>query len=91
MLVLRQAVLQGTDPWQEQECHPCTRYPQLYELLKPHYKLIFHGAKTKIIEGLPHIYGMKQQPYEATREEVLAEMSSDEISTYLQGRLTQAV
>ena len=86
---LRHQIMMRTAPGAEWEIRLI--FSQLYELLKPHYKLIFHGAKTKIIEGLPHIYGMKQQPYEATREEVLAEMSSDEISTYLQGRLTQAV
>ena len=66
-------------------------FSQLYELLKPHYKLIFHGARTKIVDGLPHVYGMKQQPYEATKEDVLAEMSNDELSKYLQDRPAQAV
>ena len=82
---LRHMLMLRTAPAAEWEIRSI--FGQVYDLLKPKYKLIFHGARTKMVDGLPVIYGMKMNPYEMTREEVLAEMSNDEIATYLDKRV----
>jgi thymidylate synthase (FAD) len=44
---------------------------QVYHAVKARYPLIFWGAKTKEIDGLLEVYGMKTQPYTLSEEEVL--------------------
>lgn len=39
-------------------------FAQIYELLKAKYKYLFYRAKTRVVEGLPEIYGMRANPYE---------------------------
>lgn len=37
---------------------------QVYELLQSRFPLLFHGAKTRLVNGLIEVYGMKIQPWE---------------------------
>ena len=61
-------------------------FNKIYDLLKGEYPLIFHGAKHRMVDGIPEIYGMKCQPYEKSADMVLSEMSDDELVLYLKTR-----
>ncbi len=39
-------------------------YAQIYDLVRDRFPTIFHGAKTRTVDGLPEVYGMKLQPYD---------------------------
>ncbi len=39
-------------------------FAQIYHLLAAEIPLIFHGARTRMFDGLPEVYGMKMQPYD---------------------------
>jgi thymidylate synthase (FAD) len=39
-------------------------FAQIYHLVSAKFPTMFHGAKVKMINGLPEISGMKMQPYE---------------------------
>lgn len=39
-------------------------FAQIYHLISARHPLIFYGAKTRIVDDLPEVYGMRLQPYE---------------------------
>jgi len=43
-------------------------FAQIYQLIKDKFPMVFHGAKERIVDGLPEVYGMKLQPYDVTVE-----------------------
>jgi len=61
-------------------------FNKIFNLLKDKYPLIFYGAKERMVDGLPEIYGMKCQPYEKPADMVLNEMSDDELMLFLKTR-----
>jgi thymidylate synthase (FAD) len=39
-------------------------FAQIYNAVKEKFPTIFYGAKERIVDGLPEIYGMRLQPYD---------------------------
>ncbi|OGN04479.1 MAG: thymidylate synthase, flavin-dependent [Candidatus Yanofskybacteria bacterium RIFCSPHIGHO2_01_FULL_44_17] len=58
-------------------------FGQVYFLLKDEYPMIFHGAKEQLIDGLIEVSGMKLQPYEKTAEDLLKELTDDQLEQEL--------
>jgi len=81
---LRHTILMRTNRVAEWEIRLV--FNQIYQMLKPHYPTIFHGAKETMVEGLLEISGMKCQPYEKAADMVLDEMSDDELTLYIRTR-----
>lgn len=54
-------------------------YARIFELVGARYPLIFHGAKTETVDGLPEVYGMKMQPYDRLVEDLPTVEMLDEI------------
>jgi thymidylate synthase ThyX len=59
-------------------------FGQVYRLIKDKYPMVFYGAKERMVDGALEVYGMKTQPYEMTREQVLVDMTPEEIQEYLE-------
>jgi thymidylate synthase ThyX len=78
---LRHVVMMRTAAGAEWEIREI--FGQVYRAIKDKYPLVFHGAKERMVDGALEVYGMRQQPYELTREQVLADMTPDEIAEYL--------
>lgn len=45
---------------------------QIYQLVRKDWKVVFHGARERVHDGLPEIYGMRQQPYDTIEPEVVS-------------------
>lgn len=58
-------------------------FGQVYLLLKDKYPTIFHGAKEQMINGLIEISSMKLQPYEKTTDDLLKELTNEELEQEL--------
>lgn len=39
-------------------------FAEVFNLVNAKFPLVFHGAKTRIVDKLPEVYGMKMQPYD---------------------------
>ena len=76
---LRQIVQVRTSSGAEREIRLI--FNQIYDLVKDKFPMIFHGARTKMVDGLRMIYGMKCQPYEmeAGNPEALQFFTRDEL------------
>ena len=61
-------------------------FEQVYLLLKGKYPTIFHGAKEALYEGILEITGMKLQPYEKTVDELLSELTDEQLEQELAKR-----
>ena len=61
-------------------------FEQVYLLLKDKYPTIFHGAKEALYEGILEITGMKLQPYEKTVDELLSELTDEQLEQELAKR-----
>lgn len=61
-------------------------FAEIYNQLKDKFPLLFYGAKTREVEGITEVYGMKCQPYELSADMVLSEMSDKEVALYLKTR-----
>lgn len=61
-------------------------FGQVYRSIKDKYPLVFYGAKERMVDGALEVYGLRQQPYELTEEQVLASMELHEIEAYLERR-----
>ncbi len=61
-------------------------YEQVYLLLKDHYRTMFHGAKEEIVEGIIEVTGMRLQPYEKTADELLSELTDEQLENELARR-----
>lgn len=59
---LRQVVQVRTARFAEGEIRDV--YAQVYHLVSAAFPTIFYGAKTRVVDGLPEVYGMKTQPFE---------------------------
>jgi thymidylate synthase (FAD) len=81
---LRHTVMMRTPGFAEREIRDV--FGQIYNLIKPEFPMVFHGAQEKEVDGLLEISGLKCQPYEKTAQMVLDEMSTDEIKHYLETR-----
>jgi thymidylate synthase ThyX len=89
---LRHTVLMRTAKFAEWEIRFV--FAKIFEMVKAKYPLAFYGAKTRMIEGIPEVYGMRMQPYELSAQMALDEMSDEELTRYLKTRprsTTQAV
>lgn len=64
-------------------------FEQVYLLLKNRYPTIFHGARENVHEGILEITGMKLQPYEKTADELLKELTNEELEQELVRRKVQ--
>jgi len=49
----------------------------MYEQAKESVPLLFFDANERLVDGIKEIYGMKQQPYEMTREQLLQSIDLD--------------
>lgn len=58
-------------------------YEQVYFLLKDKHKTMFHGAKEEVVEGIIEVTGMKLQPYEKNSEELLSELTDEQLKEEL--------
>lgn len=58
-------------------------FGQVYFSLKNKYPTIFHGAKERLIDGLIEVSGMKLQPYEKTSEDLLKELTDEQLEQEL--------
>ncbi len=65
-------------------------FEQIYNIMKDKYPLMFHGAKTRAVDGIAEVYGMKCQPYELSAQMALDMMSDEELRLYLKTRPTMA-
>lgn len=65
---------------------------QVYHLVSAQFPTIFYKAKTRIVNGLPEIYGMKNQPYEieAGDPKALEFWTTDSLMSELAVRAKQA-
>jgi thymidylate synthase (FAD) len=81
---LRHMLMMRTAPFAEWEIRLV--FNQIYQIVKAEYPLMLYGAKETMVDGLLAISGLKCQPYEKTEEEVLMELTDDEIETYLRNR-----
>lgn len=61
-------------------------YEQVYFLLKDKHKTMFHGAKEEVVEGIVEVTGMKLQPYEKNSEELLNELTDEQLKEELERR-----
>ncbi len=61
-------------------------YEQVYLLLKDRHKTMFHGAKEETVKGIIEVTGMKLQPYEKNGEELLSELTDEQLETELERR-----
>lgn len=61
-------------------------YHQIYCLTKAKLPLIFFDAKERIVDDLPEIYGMKQQPYDINESETLQGCSLDDLRKEVERR-----
>ncbi len=61
-------------------------FAEIYRQLKDKFPLLFYGAKTREIEGITEVYGMKCQPYELSAVGVLEEMTDEEAAYYIKTR-----
>ncbi len=59
---LRQVVQVRTQRSAETEIRDV--YAQVYHLVAAEFPTIFYKAKTRLVNGLPEVYGMKTQPFE---------------------------
>lgn len=59
---LRQVVQVRTQRFAETEIRDV--YAQVYHLVAAAFPSIFYKAKTRLVNGLPEVYGMKTQPFE---------------------------
>jgi thymidylate synthase (FAD) len=46
-------------------------FGQVFELLRKKFKHIFADAQVTMVDGLPHVHGMKTQPYQSDSEPTL--------------------
>ena len=51
-----------------------------------YYPTIFYGARETEVEGLIEVSGMKLQPYEKTGEELLKELTDEQLKQEIQRR-----
>ena len=58
-------------------------FGQVYLLLKDKYPTIFHGAKEQFVDGLIKVSGMKLQPYEKTADDLLKELTLEQLEQEL--------
>lgn len=63
---------------------------QVYRLVKKKFPLIFHGARTREVNGLLEVYGMRTQPYTLSDEEVLRGATVNELRDELERRGEQS-
>lgn len=61
-------------------------FGQVYLLLKDQYPTIFHGAKERHVDGLIEVSGMKLQPYEQTTDDLLKELTDEQLKQELARR-----
>lgn len=78
---LRHVVMMRTAAGAEWEIRSV--FGQIYQLVKEKFPLVFHGAQERMVDGALEVYGMKQQPYELTREQVLADLTPEEAQEIL--------
>ena len=65
-------------------------FEQPYLLLKDKYPTMFHGAKEEVVEGIIEVTGMKMQPYEKTSDELLSELTDEQLESELARRRNTA-
>jgi thymidylate synthase ThyX len=41
-------------------------YNQIYDIVKERFPTVFYKARTRVVEGLREVYGMRMQPFEIT-------------------------
>jgi len=61
-------------------------YEQVYGLLKDKHKTMFYGAKEEIVDGIVEVTGIKLQPYEKNNEELLSELTDEQLKAELERR-----
>ncbi len=61
-------------------------FNQVYNLVKAKYPMIFYGATETEVDGLLEISDLKTQPYQKTREELLKELSIEQLQAELERR-----
>lgn len=81
---LRHTILMRTAGYAEWEIRVV--FAEIYRQLKEKYKLIFHGAKEKLIDGIVAVEGLKCQPYEKPADMLLSEMTDEEVRLYVETR-----
>ncbi len=52
-------------------------YAQVFALVRGRWPLMFADAKVDIVDDLPHVYGMRMQPYERDEDDVLKHMDTE--------------
>jgi thymidylate synthase (FAD) len=66
-------------------------FAQVYHLTSVMFPTLFYRARTRLVDGLPEVYGMKTQPYEITPDDprALEFWTSDQLATELDRRTAE--
>lgn len=83
---LRHTVMMRTGRHSEREIRLV--FAQIHGLLKDKFPTIFHGARETVVDGIVEVSGMKMQPYEQGADELLAQLTDDQLEAELARRRT---